>query len=304
MRNLETRREARPIRPGFTLIELLVVLAIVAVLITLGAAAAYKVLGSQSTKITRDLISRLDSRLRQQSAKCQDEARLDTPGAQVLQLMAGGDMQRAKVIMAKLKLKQWFPTTFAEALNGPGAGYPAKPAYQAYLAQYGITGGTSPPQPHESAACLLMILQHGAETAGENDLGLTANTKIIGGVPCLVDAWGQPLVFCRWPVGDLATGGTGVSPVNPSGAQLNFNDPLDPAGLLTWDTPPTGWLTNSSSLFQSTCHPLPNRSGGQPVSLNLSMVIVSSGPDKQLGLDPVTLNTLTASQTNDNLYNR
>jgi prepilin-type N-terminal cleavage/methylation domain-containing protein len=311
MRQNQVRGTGRPARPAFTLIELLVVISIIAILMTLSAAAAFKVLSSQYSKITRDLITRIDSRLKAQNSFVLNRIAISVPVTTTASSMSNGDANRAKVIHIKFLAKQWFPMTFAEALSGGGPGYPAKPAYVSYLAQYGITTGNTPALPHESAACLYMILQHGPETAGEEDLGLTANTKVINGIPCLVDAWGQPLVFCRWPTGDLGAGGTGVSPVNPAGAQAGppYVDPVDPQGLLAAQS----WLSSAGAgMFLSALHPLPPRqkvgstTRTTGASLNLSPVIVSSGPDKQLGLDPLTLQLPNPDLglANDNLYNR
>jgi prepilin-type N-terminal cleavage/methylation domain-containing protein len=322
-RSINARRTGRA---GFTLIELLVVLAIIVTLVALTTAAAVRFMGSQYVSNTRTAISRLDSRLQQQLAKFLDDARKEGP-SNVAQQLSGGSLERARVIHMKLKMQQYFPTTFAEALSpGNGNGYGAVPGYVSYLAQYGINSATNPAgtpaQKHESGACLYMILRYGTDTVSEEDAGLNAATKNINNVPVLVDGWSNPLVFCRWPVGAPVSF---ASPVNPQGVQSGFVDPLDPKGLL--NTP--SWLnTANGSAFQALCHPLPPRgSRNAPASsVNLAPVIASSGADGQLGLfvDPNDPNFVpprfnpagfpgfplteitpgNQSQANDNLYNR
>jgi prepilin-type N-terminal cleavage/methylation domain-containing protein len=280
----------RPGRRGFTLIELLVVVSILALLTALTAGAAIRFRAARATANTRTLLTRLDSRLRQQTAYVADRARRETPPGAVLSL-AGGDPGRSKVIWQKLRFKQFFPTSFAEALDPAGGYVPPLPAYVNYLTEYGITGGSGTPAAHESAACLYMILRYGPESAGEDELGTGGAVKTVNGIPVLVDSWGNPLAFCRWPVGDT---GNGVSPANPQGYQAGFNDPADPRGLLAAPS----WLSSpQGAQFQAVCHPL--RNGG---TLDLSPLIVSAGPDGQLGLVTATLGVTNPGQANDNLY--
>jgi prepilin-type N-terminal cleavage/methylation domain-containing protein len=305
-RNINARI-GQPARGGFTLVELLVVITIIAVLLALGASAAYRLMASQMTSNTRLAIQRLDSRLKQQMAFARDKIALDNPPPAFAQALASygtpatPNMELAKVIHMKLRFKQWFPQTFAEALTPVAPGYQPTRGYVSYLGTYGITRSSTLPG-FESAACLYMILQHGPETTGESDLGVTTSTLNTPGIPVVVDAWGQPLTFCRWPTGDLTSGGgnTGISPVNPNGAQVGTFDPLDPKGLLSNQA----WLSSANRrIFESVCHPVLNRSNtGKTQSLDLTSVIVSNGADKQLGLNPLSLQYTTPSQAYDNVY--
>jgi prepilin-type N-terminal cleavage/methylation domain-containing protein len=293
------RRNLNVYRAGFTLVELLVVISIIGVLAALSAAAAFRLSGASQKQFTRKTMTRLESRFKQQKAYVADRAREQSVTGNVLAL-AGNDRERAKVLLMKLWFKKYFPTSFAEALN-PAQGYitPA-PAYVTYLQGYGIVAGgpPQPPQPHESAACLYMILRHGPETAGEDDTSFAGATKVINGVPCLVDSWGNPLLYCRWPTGDPATG---ISPVNPQGFQPGFNDPDDPKGTLCSQA----YITNFGAAFTSVFgYTLPPRKmpQNQPQSLNLTSVVVSAGNNGLLGLDPLSLAIINPPQANDNLY--
>src|SRR5262249_47702093 len=146
-------------RGAFTLVELLVVLSIIAILIALSAAATLRFLGVQPATDTRTQLQRLDSTLRTQWSAVADQARKEPIPADIrpaIEAIAGGDTERTRVIWVKLRLKQAFPTSFAEALNP--APLQALPAYQSFLTQLQYTAQT-PPGPFDSAACLLMALQ-------------------------------------------------------------------------------------------------------------------------------------------------
>jgi prepilin-type N-terminal cleavage/methylation domain-containing protein len=295
-------------RSAFTLIELLVVVAIIAILVGLVAGGLFRAMGASSTGRTKTLIQRLDNRLKQQYAYAIDRFRNEIPGSTAINL-SGNDKKRAQVIHTKLRLKQWFPANFAEVFSGAGPNpYGPLTSYTTYLRQLGVTSGGYPPQPYESAVCLKMVLERGPESAGESELSASNAVQYINGVlPAYVDSWGQPLLFVRWPTGDLApggTGGTGFSPLNPTGYQGGppWLDPVDPEGKLAasqW------WGTSARSQFEAVCHPLPPAR----TSLKLIPVIVSAGPDKQLGLDPfpvLNVNTLyvnSPTATFDDIYN-
>ncbi len=291
----DVHQAARPRRAGFTLIELLVVISIIAVLMALSAAAYLRVSGTAQKSTTKTTMQRLDSRLRQQTAFFSDRGRESAVPPTVLQNLAGNDRERARAIWMKLQFRQTFPTTFAEALS-PSPGYIApRDGYVKHLAQYGITSGTAgAPLPHESAACLYMILRYGPETTGEDDTSMAGATKVVGGIPVLVDAWGNPLLFCRWPTGDPTTG---VSPINPQGWQSGFKDPLDPRGTLS----SKAWINAYGTNFANAVGYVPNNTP-QGQSLNLTPVIVSAGPDKVFGVNLLTLQIAPGNQANDNIY--
>src|SRR5437588_672086 len=68
--------------------------------------------------------------------------------------VAGGDMRRAKVIYLKLRLKQEFPTNYADAVSpAPAYSLFGKPSYSTTL-DPSIAG-----QPYESSACLYAALR-------------------------------------------------------------------------------------------------------------------------------------------------
>src|SRR5438105_3266921 len=101
-------------RPGFTLVELLVVVAIIGVLAALTASATVGVLSSQKQSNTSLTIQTLMGVLDQQWQAVIDQANKEAIPDGVL-LMAGSNAPRARVIWIKLRLKQEFPMSYAEA---------------------------------------------------------------------------------------------------------------------------------------------------------------------------------------------
>jgi len=221
-------RNPNPPRPGFTLIELLTIIAIVGVLMALTAGAAFRLMGASATGATRTLLTRLETRLRQQWTYKADRAReavlpdiykilsgavVDTSSPTGQPRYIGGNQDLARAIYVKVWLKAHFPMSFNEALNPAGGlAIDNRPgvvnivpvrAYVRFLAEHGITSGGNPPEPHESAVCLYMALMHGQETTSDKDTGLAGAVRpLVGSIaghkpaPGFVDAWGQPLVFC------------------------------------------------------------------------------------------------------------
>src|SRR4051794_27407431 len=102
-----TRMQRRS-RPGFTLIELLIVISIIGVLMTLSGAAYFKALQARKRIATQDTIGKLYTQLQRARKAVIDEARSEPIPPTVLAL-AGNDMNRARVIWIKLRLKQQFP---------------------------------------------------------------------------------------------------------------------------------------------------------------------------------------------------
>lgn len=312
----------RRVRPAFTLIELLVVIMIIALLVVIGGSAAIRFMGGSSTAATRTTLDRVGIRFSGQWSAVADKARRETiPDA--IHEMAGRDADRARVIYVKLRLKQAFPQSFYEAL------YPARdwassvdylPPLKAYEDQLRARGiKRTPPPPtynpqapapapgaHESAACLYLALRYGPDGTSDDELGIRGSTKEVSGFTCATDGWGNPLVFCRWPYGDHSGPSatppvppTGASLANPEGYQAGFKDPGDPKGLLN----DPAWMASAGGqAFQRICHPLYPRASSAvpPQTVNLAPILLSAGPDKQLGADAFSL-AKTSTAANDNV---
>jgi prepilin-type N-terminal cleavage/methylation domain-containing protein len=325
-----TKRTVR--RAGFTMVEMLVVVLIITILLSLSTAGVLALIGSQQTSNTKSELTRLQGEIEKEwnaaAHKFQTEALPPPAGSsqynayQVLLQMANNAptnnltdvTARARVLWVKMRLMQTFPQTFSEAWR-PGGLFPALPYYTNQLTALGYST-TSPPssttvQPFESSVCLLWALQRGESNVGVKveDLGIASSIRDFNApAPAagttakgLVDAWGQPITFCRWPTGSTALQNTATG-------QMGYNDPGDPTGLLT----NPAWLASNSAVqFQAIFHGQPtNRqpdaSGvSQPLTYRIYPVIASNGPDRKLGLNtayPISFAPLGNGTDKDNLY--
>jgi prepilin-type N-terminal cleavage/methylation domain-containing protein len=313
-------------RSAFTLLELLIVTGIVAVLLTISAAAVIRYIDVQKLYNTQSLLkklhSRLDAQMRLVAQKAMQEP-IGTGGTDrssiqsTIMTMANNNTERARVIWVKLRLKQAFPNTFTEALNpdngffGSTVSLPPLPTYKQYLSNAGITyNGTSVPEAIpspdayvESSVCLLMALQQGQGGGGidAEDIGQSfiqqfqykSATPTSHTVQVIIDGWGKPVAFCRWPWNCYALN-PGSSPPTAAAQTGPNNDPGDPRGLLCdyyWQTAsvvPT-YPTRFNSLLGYTpaiwASGTPT-TGGHSQSYVLTPVIVSGGADLTIGVDP------------------
>ena len=325
------RRERR--RTGFTLIELLVVLAIIGVLVSLSAVAVFRLIGTQQNANTKSELSRVEAAFKKAYRSAADKyAKEPIPSnfqgiyTNILTQDANNDRLRAQVIWTKLRLQRAFPQSFNEALN-PLNGNPLPPLsyYTTTLGQYGYTASNviAPPATPaatspESSICLLLALQRGEDGPGlqQTDLGPSAFFKslpvqLTGGPPlqygqpvtAMVDAWGNPIFYTRWPIHLNAS----VNTNNPNNygltgvPALGYHDADDPTGLLA----STSWQgTGGFSWFKTNLHDLnPHPSGPPSTYLNFP-VIASAGANGNLGYNPYTVgaaNTPTQSIDADDL---
>ena len=284
-------------RRGFTLVEMLVVIAIIAILMSLTGVAVFRLIGVQQSANTKSELSRMESEFKvrwRQSADKYVKEPIPTTGPKgslndvyynTVLPMAGGDRERARVIWTKLRLKQAFPNNFAEALSTSPLS--PDPYYATALGNLGYTTtNTTPTKPWESSVCLLLALQRGEDgsTLKLEDLGVSSSIHDFGPTPNgqtvkgLVDGWGNPLYFVRWPV-MLSAPNYGLSGT----PQAKFNDPGDPTGLLAAQ----GWQNSAGAKqFVSFCHPLADHTkGGEPQTYLILPVIASGGANGRLGYD-------------------
>jgi prepilin-type N-terminal cleavage/methylation domain-containing protein len=289
-------------RAAFTLIELLVVIAILLILMALTASAVVRIGGTAQLKGTKTEVNFLGNEVlqKQWNALADRLAKEPIPTAihdSILNNLAGNDQaaeKRVRIIYTKLRLKQTFPQSFYEILNPTAFDLKPDPEYQLQLTTWGVTTASATPQPYESAACLLMALRKGAgDATGINKDELNKYVAKFGQVEALVDAWGTPLAFCRWPVNS--------SVLNPNGATSGNNDKEDPQGFLTMQN----WLSNTTvrTNFQNTLHLVANRVNNAPMTYTMQPLIVSAGPDRLLGLNIANaLQTSNATDAADNIY--
>lgn len=298
-------------RSAFTLVELLVVLGIIALLAAITAGATIGVMAFQRGSVSEARIKSLVGILERQWKAVVDQARNETPPQAVLN-MAGGDPRRAKVIWIKLRLKQQFPQNFSEAFAPwalpPSyaniATYPLFGLNQAYLPsgypRDVIAAGSADPAiwPRESMACLLLSLQkaRGGLAFSEDNLqgAAVVQDPLRTTLKTVVDGWGQPLYFYRWPTDNLDVVSSNPSPSN---AALARNDPLDPEGLLI-DPAWNNWASYQAQQgvwwFEQYCHPI--HAGTQntysPLALYNVPTIASSGRNNILGYKQASIQGL------------
>ena len=325
----------REARHAFTLIEVLVVIAIIAILVALTAAAVFQVIASQRRTNTENTMKGVYKELEKQIKAVLLKADEETIPPYVINFLAGGDQHRARLIWKKLRLKQEFPMTFAEARNpyltyanatcpgwttGP-TDLPPLPAYVNALKN--IPPANQPWQLYkpweflESSICLVLALhQHRGGVVASTDVLGTAAMDINGsGLKALVDNWGYPIAFFRFPTSNDAPtvgvmqGNSALDARNPTaqGVNAKYRDPLDSEGLLL--TPNWNNYDNFSSQsgvywFEQLCHVVhsPN-SGLQPLAVPPNYVgsatstnyaswprymvptLVSAGPDGKWGFN-------------------
>jgi prepilin-type N-terminal cleavage/methylation domain-containing protein len=307
------------VRSGFTLIELMVSLLVIGILLAMSAAAVSKYIAVGQTSSTESTIRKVYTRLQSQRASvmraAETEDMVKTVGASVTGLIlaaAGTDQdagRRARVIYVKLRLRQEFPITFAEALNPtplpPKSGFVK--AFASTLTGKDSVSGLD----YQSSACLLAALRTGRQGSditpddfGSSSVRYMKDTSSGNPqIPALIDGWDDPLWYYRWPT-SFAEVDSLMQPTQPglSGVS-NFNsstiirDPEDPLGLLmntTWYASP------GRTTFEGWCHPVHNATG-QYAYYTLP-VIVSAGPNKHFGLlSPGTDATMSLDTTAGNI---
>jgi prepilin-type N-terminal cleavage/methylation domain-containing protein len=288
-------------RPGFSLVELLIVIAIIALLASLLVGGLFKSITAVRKANTERTMQKVHERFGRQAQRIADEVRTADLPPLVLEL-AGGDRQRARVILHKLLLKWAFPMSFDEivvnrnlsvACYGP-EGHPLANAY------FAKTGGAAGNLEATNSVCVALIYER---LGGWDDLsGGERSAERVGNLelPVIVDGWGQPLRYYRWPrnypVPPAANGGpTLVERAFPQ--SLWGTDAEDPQGLLDltraenqvwYNTPAPSTGTTCGQWFEAHLHLL------QPRPVYCPMTLASMGPDEG-GDGPVRLWGLTAN---------
>lgn len=304
-------------RAAFTLLEILVVVAIIAILTALTAAGVFQVINSQRNANAQNTIKAVSKALQQQMRWVIDKADKEPIPASVLALATpptGADPQtpkRARVIWKKLRLKQEFPMTFAEALN-PNLTYagaattvsstdlPAKKSYVNALT--GKAAANSAKWPFiESSTCLLLALQEkrGGTAVNIDELNAAALDLNGDGLKELVDPWNNPIAFFRFPTSNDApiAGNNAMDAANPAGPNdtaAKFRDPYDPEGTLVnpaWNNY-GNWTAGGVGTFEQMCHlvHIPNSTlatstSYQPWPRYMLPTLVSAGRDGLWGIN-------------------
>jgi prepilin-type N-terminal cleavage/methylation domain-containing protein len=292
-------------RSGFTITEMLVVIAILGVLASLSAAAYFRWLDSTKQTTTETTMQQVYPILEDQIKAVLKAAETEAIPNSVF-AMAGNHPVRARIIWKKLRLKQEFPVTYTEATapylaaaaiyNLPAADLPAKSVYVRALPAAAASTV-------DSSALLLLALQQkrGGLRLEPDSMTSVSVADINGyGVKEILDAWGNPLAFYRWPTGNAELQGKNPAPAGAKAAR--YADPLDPEGLLLsqgWYNDALGNPTQMRLQFESLCHPISPDNGN--TAYFIIPALASAGIDGNFGLD-ATLNITDPVAAADNLY--
>jgi prepilin-type N-terminal cleavage/methylation domain-containing protein len=260
--------------PGFTLIELLIVIAILAVLIGGIAMATSAMLRATRGKNTEETIKATFMLLDSRWKEVREEAAKDQIPAAVASL-AGNNSLRAKQLWIKIRLKEAFPVSYAEISNCYGDPLTSLIPTNArrYNSSYKLAmnkrnAAITSSWEAQSAACLILALTSSRSgPASESDaLGLAWRDTDGDYLKEVVDGWGRPIAFYRFPTG------ADIQAANPSPG--SSSNPL-------YDASWTG-----KTIFESNIHKL--TVGGQPAFT--IPVLMSAGADGRHGM---TANTVS-----------
>jgi prepilin-type N-terminal cleavage/methylation domain-containing protein len=276
---------------GFTLIELLVVVSIIAILASLTASGVFQYLEAQTQANTETNMRAVDKVLRQHlDVELSLAAKTPMPDAVIKMATNNGTVsdpqqKRARVIWSTLWIVKEFPMSYAEARN-PVAAIATSPVYgslaavlpgkKTYINALKTASGAGTPV--EPATCLLLALSQsrgGVRLDPENLHSGAADTNS-DGLKEVVDGWGNPLGFYRFPTGNQDLDG-----IKPS--SLLFRNPLDPEGTLmdpAWNNPATRGNPGAGPYwFEKLCHSIHDPKSGAAASFYAPPVLVSSARD-------------------------
>ncbi len=321
-----SQNDIRQTRRGFTLLEILIVVSLIAVLAAFLTMAIGKALTQAKEAATRTTLLKLDGMLQQRLEAFR--TLMDTPqkqnevrgriAAKKQQMQNGGISGLNEKMLLLMVYKDYYRNGFAQSMSdNPSLGTAGQP----------FAGNTA--DRLESSEMLYWMLTKadtfGVPAVDDSEFASTevADTDGDGRLE-LIDAWGQPLRFYRWPTRLLRPGGP-ATPINRSLAGLLMKGlpapptaagDIDPLSLDPDDQVGVYLATVNASImvpadYETLYH--------TPDTYHMPL-IVSSGPDRALGLNEpfdntgsmgrlasataATLANILNSELNDNLTNR
>jgi prepilin-type N-terminal cleavage/methylation domain-containing protein len=302
-------------RVAFTLVEMLVVIAVIGILAALTAAGVYKVIGVQRSSNTKSTMASVYRVLQEHwqavIADARKETGLEIPFQQIDTLFgpAGANIDRNRIIWIKMRLMEAFPISYLDVQRPFPYDYNIIPATlrkynDGYKKTLGARVKDNKGGATESAACLLMALSVARNGVALNidNLGTSNVTDTDNdGMQEIVDAWGSPLAFFRFPTDNPLLQNAAPAAGNKKSPSFFNADPLDPTGAL-FTILQNGNATQKAN-YESRVHKLRS-----PVTQGAGYIlptIVSAGPDGVLGLDtsiPNNMKIVAPQFADDNVY--
>jgi hypothetical protein len=201
----------------------------------------------QQERTTEDIVLKVQIGINNQVKILNDQARDDrrnrTAVYTALVAYCGADEDRAEALLMYCKLRQAFPQTYSDVLNGFSVGGVSFPRHTAYANL--PTGSTSTTPELESAVLLHMALAGMAAAGNQFDLEATNSAQDdlpVGNFTGKVftDARRNPICFKRF-LSSVTQGELNAAPYTNAKPTNIFRDPWDPQGKLstktaTWDT--------------------------------------------------------------------
>ncbi|MBO0698293.1 MAG: type II secretion system protein [Zavarzinella sp.] len=260
-------------RGAFTLIEMIVVISIIALLMTLTAAAVMRLRESSRESNTNVHLNKIHMELQKQWNSQLALIKAETLPPAIVELTkdqnGNPDLARARALHTKLRLRQEFPQRFEELtpitlppVNGSSAYvYPVKPAFKTAL-KAPVAVEVVPES--QSAALVYLILSQGSG-GSTTDVDSIARTKLMDypqqnnappiQLKVFADEWGNHIGFHRWADDDMTdvlaelNQPPFVAPAPPpQPGQLLKTDPQDPDGRL--QLPAQNWFTNNGTNYR------------------------------------------------------
>ncbi|MCE9563901.1 MAG: prepilin-type N-terminal cleavage/methylation domain-containing protein [Planctomycetes bacterium] len=263
----------RQSRVGFTLIEILVVLAIIAVLVSLSAAAYQRVRITQMVRTSEQTVAKIQMGLDNQVKIIADNVRQEqinkSPDFTTMLSFCGGggsNEDLAAAVLLHCRLRQYLPQTQAE-LSVPSFTFGGV-IFNRPLAFASIAGISDTPE-KVSAAALYAIIT--AQTQGGNsfatDEALSGAILDIpsgsGNIRVFKDGWGNPIPFVRF----FQSAELDAPPYADAKA---WKDPFDPRAKIF------GWANAANkAAFQSTV-------GLGALGRNTTVLAYSAGTNKTI----------------------
>ncbi|MCA9098383.1 MAG: type II secretion system protein [Planctomycetaceae bacterium] len=205
---------SRTSRRGFTLVELLMVIVVIGVLSSLLVVASMSVLGNAREAATKATLSKINTMLKERMSAFETHM-TNLINGDIHLTLGAPDERSGKILLRNREFKKYFPQSWSEATD--------------IAAAAGVTPQTAPSTSAteiatESAEVLYMMLTKTTLT-GQGEIGQDAFSsseladKDGDGRKELVDSWGTPLRFYRWPCRLIKPSASSPTD-NPSAAEL------------------------------------------------------------------------------------